>query len=106
MKEEGVFKLWRGATPTVARAMVVNAAQLSTYSQVRVYLKFAKFTTYKKAFDCVHHDIMTRNLRHSGVTRCDLDLLKSYLIYDGVQRVVVNAMGLAGSAVTWECLKV
>ncbi|CAK1587247.1 unnamed protein product [Parnassius mnemosyne] len=35
VKEEGVFKLWRGATPTVARAMVVNAAQLSTYSQAR-----------------------------------------------------------------------
>lgn len=35
VKEEGVLKLWRGATPTVGRAMVVNAAQLSTYSQAR-----------------------------------------------------------------------
>ncbi|KAI8439833.1 hypothetical protein MSG28_013500 [Choristoneura fumiferana] len=34
VREEGVLKLWRGATPTVGRAMVVNAAQLSTYSQV------------------------------------------------------------------------
>ncbi|XP_038222491.1 mitochondrial 2-oxoglutarate/malate carrier protein [Zerene cesonia] len=35
IREEGVLKLWRGATPTVGRAMVVNAAQLSTYSQAR-----------------------------------------------------------------------
>lgn len=32
--EEGLFALWRGATPTIGRAMVVNAAQLATYSQV------------------------------------------------------------------------
>ncbi|XP_052755096.1 mitochondrial 2-oxoglutarate/malate carrier protein [Galleria mellonella] len=35
VKEEGTVKLWRGATPTVGRAMVVNAAQLGTYSQAR-----------------------------------------------------------------------
>ncbi|XP_068617723.1 mitochondrial 2-oxoglutarate/malate carrier protein [Battus philenor] len=35
IKEEGATKLWRGATPTVIRAMVVNAAQLGTYSQAR-----------------------------------------------------------------------
>merc|ERR1712110_1025544 len=29
-KEEGLTTLWRGATPTMARAMVVNAAQLAT----------------------------------------------------------------------------
>jgi len=34
-KEEGVTTLWRGATPTIARAMVVNAAQLATYSQAK-----------------------------------------------------------------------
>merc|ERR1719509_711998 len=34
-KEEGVATLWKGATPTIARAMVVNAAQLATYSQAK-----------------------------------------------------------------------
>lgn len=33
--EEGVLTLWRGCGPTVLRAMVVNAAQLATYSQAK-----------------------------------------------------------------------
>jgi len=35
VREEGVLTLWRGATPTIARAIVVNAAQLGTYSQAK-----------------------------------------------------------------------
>uniref|UniRef100_A0A914E2Y3 Mitochondrial 2-oxoglutarate/malate carrier protein n=2 Tax=Acrobeloides nanus TaxID=290746 RepID=A0A914E2Y3_9BILA len=34
-REEGVLTLWRGCGPTVMRAMVVNAAQLATYSQAK-----------------------------------------------------------------------
>lgn len=34
-KEEGIMALWRGTTPTIARSMIVQAAQLSTYSQSR-----------------------------------------------------------------------
>lgn len=34
-KEEGLATMWRGATPTIVRAMVVNAAQLATYSQAK-----------------------------------------------------------------------
>jgi len=30
--------LWRGATPTMGRAMVVNAAQLATYSQAKQFI--------------------------------------------------------------------
>jgi solute carrier family 25 oxoglutarate transporter 11 len=33
--EEGILTLWRGCGPTVARAMVVNAAQLASYSQAK-----------------------------------------------------------------------
>jgi len=37
-REEGILTLWRGAVPTMARAMVVNAAQLASYSQAKQYL--------------------------------------------------------------------
>lgn len=38
IKEEGLFTLWRGAIPTMGRAMVVNAAQLASYSQAKQML--------------------------------------------------------------------
>ncbi|XP_056641653.1 mitochondrial 2-oxoglutarate/malate carrier protein-like [Diorhabda sublineata] len=34
-REEGLFTLWKGATPTMGRAIAVNAAQLGTYSQAK-----------------------------------------------------------------------
>lgn len=34
-QEEGLLTLWRGAIPTMGRAMVVNAAQLASYSQAK-----------------------------------------------------------------------
>ncbi|OAF64655.1 Mitochondrial brown fat uncoupling protein 1 [Intoshia linei] len=35
VKEEGILSLWTGSYPTIVRAMVVNAAQLATYSQIK-----------------------------------------------------------------------
>lgn len=35
VSEEGLFTLWRGCIPTMGRAMVVNAAQLASYSQAK-----------------------------------------------------------------------
>lgn len=37
-REEGVLTLWRGCIPTIGRAMVVNAAQLASYSQAKQML--------------------------------------------------------------------
>ncbi|XP_019637368.1 PREDICTED: mitochondrial 2-oxoglutarate/malate carrier protein-like isoform X1 [Branchiostoma belcheri] len=37
-REEGLFTLWRGCGPTVSRAVVVNAAQLASYSQAKQFL--------------------------------------------------------------------
>jgi len=34
-KEEGLIKLWRGATPTVARATLLSAAQMGVTSEVK-----------------------------------------------------------------------
>lgn len=38
VREEGLLTLWRGAGPTVVRAMVLNAAQLASYSQAKEML--------------------------------------------------------------------
>lgn len=38
VREEGILCLWRGAIPTIGRAMVVNAVQLATYSQSKEML--------------------------------------------------------------------
>lgn len=38
VKEEGLVTLWRGCVPTMGRAAVVNAAQLSSYSQAKQML--------------------------------------------------------------------
>jgi len=37
-REEGLFTLWRGCVPTMGRAMVVNMAQLASYTQAKQYL--------------------------------------------------------------------
>jgi len=42
-KEEKVTALWKGAAPTVLRAMVVNGAQLASYSQAKENLVATKY---------------------------------------------------------------
>lgn len=37
-REEGLFALWKGCIPTIGRAMIVNMAQLASYTQVRITL--------------------------------------------------------------------
>jgi solute carrier family 25 oxoglutarate transporter 11 len=43
-REEGILTLWRGCIPTMGRAAVVNAAQLSSYTQAkRILVQQCKF---------------------------------------------------------------
>ena len=49
-REEGVLTLWRGCIPTMGRAMVVNAAQLASYSQAKQYLLTTKY--FEDNFNC------------------------------------------------------
>lgn len=37
-REEGVATLWRGCGPTIARAMLLNMAQLASYDQAKQML--------------------------------------------------------------------
>ncbi|SPJ09958.1 dicarboxylate/tricarboxylate carrier [Plasmodium sp. DRC-Itaito] len=38
-KEEGLFALWKGSVPTIARAMSLNLGMLSTYDQSKEFLQ-------------------------------------------------------------------
>ncbi|TSL28311.1 Mitochondrial 2-oxoglutarate/malate carrier protein [Bagarius yarrelli] len=49
-REEGVTTLWRGCVPTMARAVVVNAAQLASYSQSKQALLDTGFFSLWKGF--------------------------------------------------------
>ena len=48
--EEGVTALWTGCRPTVARAMLVNACQLSFNTQAKYQLKKFSIGTFKSNF--------------------------------------------------------
>jgi len=47
VKEEGISRLWKGAPPTVARAMAANFSMLTTYEEVKERLEKSKFE-YRK----------------------------------------------------------
>jgi len=55
-KEEGLLTLWRGAIPTMGRAMVVNAAQLASYSQAKQFLLKVGYLDPEGKFQVFVHD--------------------------------------------------
>ena len=50
IKEEGILTLWKGCTPTITRAMVLNMAQLGSYSQIKQMLLDSKKLNFKEGF--------------------------------------------------------
>jgi hypothetical protein len=57
-REEGLLTLWRGAIPTMGRAMVVNAAQLASYSQAKQsILQTGKFLLSFSSYNVVFKEI-------------------------------------------------
>ncbi len=81
-REEGVLKMWRGCTPTVGRAVVLNGAQLAVYSQSKeVILDHSNM-----ADGVLVHLIssLTAGFAASFVS-LPLDMAKTALQADGVQ---------------------
>jgi len=37
-KDEGLFTLWRGSTPTVVRAMMLNLGMMACYDKAKEFL--------------------------------------------------------------------
>jgi len=56
LKEEGLFTLWRGAIPTMGRAMVVNAAQLASYSQAKQFILIVGYLDEQGKFQTFFKD--------------------------------------------------
>lgn len=69
IKEEGLFTLWRGAIPTMGRAMVVNAAQLASYSQAKqALLDTGKLMYYLRQRKVHTRVTFIRNIKRSSLS--------------------------------------
>lgn len=73
-REEGVLVLWRGVTPTVLRAMILNAAQLASYSQAKQMLLQ---TSYFKDNLVTHFSASLISGLISTLVSCPVDITKT-----------------------------
>uniref|UniRef100_A0A3B4HAG3 Mitochondrial 2-oxoglutarate/malate carrier protein-like n=1 Tax=Pundamilia nyererei TaxID=303518 RepID=A0A3B4HAG3_9CICH len=68
-KEEGVTTLWRGCIPTMARAVVVNAAQLASYSQSKQALYTSLkclYSGHRLNYLCHDQEVLVRVVGKEG----------------------------------------
>eukprot|EP00698_Gefionella_okellyi_P004598 TRINITY_DN14204_c0_g1_i1.p1 TRINITY_DN14204_c0_g1~~TRINITY_DN14204_c0_g1_i1.p1 ORF type:complete len:303 (-),score=46.10 TRINITY_DN14204_c0_g1_i1:141-1049(-) len=104
-REEGVFTLWRGCTPTVVRAMVLNTAQLATYSQAKMAL--VKTPYFKEGLLTHFTASMISGLCATFVS-LPVDLVKTRLQsmkpgeYGGILDVVKSVMAKEGVLSFWK----
>lgn len=76
-KEEGWKTFWRGATPTVLRAMVVNTTQIATYDQVKqMYLQYTNWFKNEKSVYLHFASSLTAGLFYSFAS-LPLDIAKT-----------------------------
>ncbi|GAU98032.1 hypothetical protein RvY_09235 [Ramazzottius varieornatus] len=73
-REEGVLKLWRGYVPTVGRAIVVNVAQLVSYSQSKEMLIESGY--FKDGIPCHFVASMISGFLTTAMS-CPLDIAKT-----------------------------
>jgi len=78
IKEEGTLTMWRGATPTIIRAMVLNGAQLAVYAQAKQVLMKNYSNTFKEG---IFTHIVASTIAGFVCTVCSLpvDLTKTRL---------------------------
>ena len=111
-KEGGIRKLWKGATPTVSRAMLVNAAQLTTYSQAKA--KILESGVVRDGIPCYFLASMCSGLVCSASVM-PLDMAKTRLqsmktcstvgcipLYKGMADVIMSVVRKEGLYALWK----
>ncbi|KAG0562895.1 hypothetical protein KC19_9G180600 [Ceratodon purpureus] len=86
VKQDGVASLWTGSAPTVTRAMLVTAAQLATYDQIKDSI--------------IEHDAVPEGLATQVVASCGAGVLASVASnpIDVVKTRVMNMKVAEGEA--------
>ncbi|XP_030372924.1 mitochondrial 2-oxoglutarate/malate carrier protein-like [Scaptodrosophila lebanonensis] len=107
VKEEGLFALWRGSPPTIARAMVVNMVQLASYSQLKNFFK-----KYLNEGLMLHISASMMSGLLTTITSMPLDMAKTRIQnmkvvdgkpeYTGTANVLVKVLKNEGVLALWK----
>uniref|UniRef100_A0AAX7TR58 Mitochondrial 2-oxoglutarate/malate carrier protein n=1 Tax=Astatotilapia calliptera TaxID=8154 RepID=A0AAX7TR58_ASTCA len=98
-KEEGVTTLWRGCIPTMARAVVVNAAQLASYSQSKQALLDSGY--FRDDILCHFCASMISGLVTTAASM-PVDIVKTSLTTFSFFLVLVRVVGKEGFFSLWK----
>lgn len=119
IKKEGVFKLWRGSSANVSRAILVNLGELSTYDLVKNYIKTSfntqdntglhiissLFSGFAATLCCTPADViksrlMTNNSEYSGPVDC----IKKTISKEGVLAMYKGFIPIYMRLAPWQIL--
>uniref|UniRef100_A0A0N5BH07 ADP/ATP translocase n=1 Tax=Strongyloides papillosus TaxID=174720 RepID=A0A0N5BH07_STREA len=112
VREERLFTLWRGCTPTIMRAMVVSVAQLATYSQAKEMILKSKVV--EDGIFCHFLVLMVSGLA-TTIISMPVDIVKTRIQsmrvvdgkpeYSGMADVVKKVISKKGFFALWKCFK-